>query len=192
VAERRSHHRSRHQAERWFTTPPNTSSQSDQVRNVSAPSLMAFLPEPSTATGTAVIICSGGALHVLAIGHEGYDVARWWAARGVAAFVLKYRIIPTPELDEAFEQHMSALMADPHQLDGLTRIHRPHVLADGRQTLALVRQHASEWGIAADRIGMLGFSARGYVTESVTTDPGDFPPPAFAAVIYGALFRRTA
>ena len=57
------------------------------VRNVSRPMLTPFLPAPGAATGAAAIICPGGAFHFLAIDHEGYDVARWLTARGVAAFV---------------------------------------------------------------------------------------------------------
>src|SRR4051812_33335846 len=62
------------------------------VRNVVQPSLTAFLPDPALAVGTAAIVCPGGAFHFLAIDHEGFDVARWLAARGVAAFVLRYRL----------------------------------------------------------------------------------------------------
>jgi hypothetical protein len=62
----------------------------------------ACLPSPSLACGTAVIVCPGGAFCGLAIDHEGVDVAQWLSARGVAAFVLKYRLVPTPVRDEDF------------------------------------------------------------------------------------------
>jgi len=62
------------------------------VTNVSKPTLTVYAPPPSTANGTAVVICPGGGFHVLAINHEGVDVARWLNARGVTAFVLKYRL----------------------------------------------------------------------------------------------------
>src|SRR2546421_2057798 len=74
------------------------------VRNVTQPTLTAFLPHPSVATGTAVIICPGGAFHSLAIDHEGMDVARWLSTRGVAAFVLKYRLLSTEVSDEDFQR----------------------------------------------------------------------------------------
>jgi acetyl esterase/lipase len=63
------------------------------VRNVSQPTLTAFLPDSSVATGTAVIVCPGGGFHFLSMASEGLQVARWLAAHGVAAFVLKYRLI---------------------------------------------------------------------------------------------------
>ena len=67
------------------------------VANVSQPTLTVYAPDVATANGTAVIICPGGAFHMLAINHEGVDVAKWLAARGVTAFVLKYRLVPTGE-----------------------------------------------------------------------------------------------
>ena len=98
------------------------------VRNVAQPTLTAFFPDPSVANGTAVIVCPGGAFHFLSIDMEGTDVARWLTARGVAAFVLKYRLIRTGDdfSDKVWEtlndrQAMAALMAPLH----------PLVLADG-------------------------------------------------------------
>lgn len=66
-----------------------------RVVNVSQPSLTVFPADPAKANGTAVIVCPGGAWHFLAIEHEGTEVARWLAVRGVAAFVLRYRLIRT-------------------------------------------------------------------------------------------------
>ncbi len=65
------------------------------VRNVSQPTLTAYFPDPKIATGTAVIVCPGGAFHFLAYEHEGIQVAAWLNARGIAAFMLKYRLIRT-------------------------------------------------------------------------------------------------
>src|SRR2546423_4303639 len=72
------------------------------VHNVTEPTLTAFLPNPSVASGTAIIVCPGGAFHMLAIDHEGLDVAHWLSARGVAAFVLKYRLAPNAKRDGEF------------------------------------------------------------------------------------------
>ncbi len=70
------------------------------VRNVTHPVLIPYLPDAKAANGTAVIVCPGGAFHGLALYHEGHDVARWLQERGVAAFVLKYRVIRTTESHE--------------------------------------------------------------------------------------------
>lgn len=84
--------------EREYLRPPGTR----LIRNISQPTLTAYLPDPAIATGTGVIVCPGGAFHFLAIDKEGTDVARWLTARGIAAFVLKYRVVPTPD-DETFQ-----------------------------------------------------------------------------------------
>ena len=70
------------------------------VRNIAQPTLTAYLPDPSVATGTAVVVCPGGVFHYLSIESEGTDVARWLCARGIAAFVLKYRVLQTEVRDE--------------------------------------------------------------------------------------------
>jgi acetyl esterase/lipase len=66
------------------------------VRNVTRPTLTAYLPDPAKATGAAVVVAPGGAFMLLAIGPEGWDVAKRLNDRGIAAFVLKYRVMPTP------------------------------------------------------------------------------------------------
>ena len=117
------------------------------VHNVTEPTLTAFLPNPSVASGTAIIVCPGGAFHMLAIDHEGLDVAHWLSARGVAAFVLKYRPVPTAMRDEDFVKQIQSL-PDPNKLKELTRQIEPLAIADGQQAMKVVRQHASQWGIA--------------------------------------------
>src|SRR5689334_8362001 len=129
------------------------------VRNVTRPTLTAFLPDPATATGTAVIVCPGGAFHFLAIEHEGIDVAGWLTAHGVAAFVLRYRLLQTPVGDADFMQQMQQNLADRNRFKERMRHLGPLVIADGRQAVKIVRQRASEWGVAPDRIGIMGFSA---------------------------------
>src|SRR2546430_16937648 len=86
------------------------------VHNVTEPTLTAFLPNPSVASGTAIIVCPGGAFHMLAIDHEGLDVAHWLSARGVAAFVLKYRLVPTAMRDEDFLEQIQKL-PEPKKLE---------------------------------------------------------------------------
>jgi hypothetical protein len=68
------------------------------VRNIARPTLTAYLPDPSVATGTAVVVCPGGVFHYLSIELEGTAVARWLCVRGVAAFVLKHRVLQTEAL----------------------------------------------------------------------------------------------
>src|SRR5262252_5027638 len=143
------------------------------VFNVVTPTLTLYLPERSKATGTGVIIAPGGAFVALAIDLEGHNVARWLQERGIAAFVLKYRIlekrqegIPQMNMDEAGK----------------------YGIADGIQAVKVVRQHAAEWGISADRVGFMGFSAGAMVASGALLQENVTARPNFAAPIYGGPF----
>src|SRR6186713_2049010 len=74
------------------------------ARNISKATLTPFLPKPGTANGSAVIVAPGGGFRWLSMGNEGWEVAQALADRGVAAFVLKYRLNPTPESLDAFKE----------------------------------------------------------------------------------------
>lgn len=144
------------------------------VFNVVTPTLTAYLPEPDKATGTGVIIAPGGAFVALAIDLEGRDVARWLQARGIAAFVLKYR------LKEKREEGIPAGM----NMDEAGR----YAIADGIQAMKVVRERAAEWGIAPDRVGFIGFSAGAMVASSALLQQNGAARPNFVALIYGAPF----
>ena len=143
------------------------------VFNVVTPTLTAFLPDKATATGTGVIIAPGGGFVALAIDLEGNDVARWLQKRGIAAFVLKYRIV------EKRQEGIPSMDMDTAGRYGI---------ADGRQALQVVRQHAAEWGVSPDRIGFLGFSAGAMVASGVLLQDDAGARPDFAALIYGGPF----
>lgn len=162
------------------------------LRNVIVPTLTAFLPDRSINTGTGVIICPGGGLFALAIDYEGLDVARWLCQRGIAAFVLKYRLITTSLENDAFNVYFSEVTQDMPRLLALAQTHTPIVLADGQQAVNIVRQRASEWGILPDRVGMMGFSAGAFVTITTTLQAESTSRPDFAASIYGALWENLA
>jgi acetyl esterase/lipase len=150
------------------------------VRNVSRPTLTVFRPEPAGAVGTGVIVCPGGAFHFLMVDKEGTEVARWLTARGLTAFVLKYRLVPTPDDDAA----LLRIAANPGQYrDQMDKV-RPMVVADGIQAMRTVRQQASTWGIDPDRLGILGFSAGGFVAVGAATEYDAESRPSFAAAIY--------
>ena len=143
------------------------------VFNVVIPTLTAYLPERSKATGTGVIIAPGGAFVALAIDLEGADLARWLQQRGIAAFVLKYRII------EKRQDGIPAMDMDTAGRYGI---------ADGIQALKVVRRRAAEWGLSPDRVGFLGFSAGAMVASGTLLQEDAAARPAFAALIYGAPF----
>jgi acetyl esterase/lipase len=143
------------------------------VLNVVTPTLTAYLPERGKATGTSVIVAPGGYCVALAISHEG-DVARWLQSKGIAAFVLKYRILEKRE--EGVPKNIN--------MDEACK----YGIADGIQALKVVRQHAAAWGIAPDRVGFMGFSAGAMVASGALLQKDTDARPNFAAPIYGAPF----
>ena len=153
------------------------------IRNVVYPSLTAYLPDPASATGTAVIVCPGGAFHFLAYEHEGTQVAAWLNAHGIAAFMLKYRLVQT---GDDFPECVERNMRDPERMGKLLAPLVPLINADGCQAVRLVRARAADWGLAPDRIGILGFSAGGSVTLNTALHYDATSRPDFAAPIYSA------
>lgn len=107
------------------------------------PTLSIFRSQNHRGNGTAVIVAPGGAYVGLAGNLEGRQVADWFAARGVTAFVLKYRLAP--------------------------RYRHPIQLQDAQRAIRFVRSHATAYGIAPNRIGMIGFSAGGHLTAMAAT-----------------------
>ena len=155
----------------------------DVVTNVTQPSLTVFKPAPDLKINTGIVICPGGGFMALSWGSEGTDVAKYLTARGVTAFVLKYRIAHTE--GDATEQFRT-LFADPQKFEALVQPVIPQSVADGLAAVAWVRQHASEYGLSPDRIGIIGFSAGGTVTAEVAFHYSASSRPAFAAPIYSA------
>jgi acetyl esterase/lipase len=159
------------------------------VRNVVSPSLTVFPADRAKSKGAAVIVCPGGAYQFLSWQNEGTAVAEWLAARGVAAFVLKYRVGRTPADEEEFRKFVAGLLAGLRHVGPqgpeLDAALRSAAAADGRQAVALVRRRAAEWGVAPDRIGLLGFSAGAYLTVDVIAADDPASRPDFAAPIYG-------
>ena len=106
------------------------------------PSLTIQLPA-SNGAHSGVVVCPGGGYGMLAVDHEGRQIAEWLNARGVAAFVLRYRLGP--------------------------RYHHPIELGDAQRALRFVRFHAADYGIAGDKIGIWGFSAGGHLASTAGT-----------------------
>ena len=159
------------------------------ARNVTEATLTPFLPDPAKATGTAVIVAPGGGFRTLSMGNEGWDVARALADRGVAAFVLKYRLNQTPAGLDAFADSMRQVLTTTRIGDLSAAQAAPNLapqLADARAAFALVRSRAAEWKIDPARIGMIGFSAGAMLTMTTEFAGGD-ADPAFLGNIYGPM-----
>jgi acetyl esterase/lipase len=152
----------------WPSGAPGALGETDADK----PALDLYLPAPP-ASGAAVLVVPGGGYQFLALDHEGSQIAHWLNDRGVAAFVLHYRLAP--------------------------RYHYPAPILDGERAMRYIRAHASEFNLRPDRIGIWGFSAGGHLAASVTThfDHGlpDAPDPLdrvgdrpdFAILAYGVL-----
>ena len=142
------------------------------------PTVTIYLPAPSQATGAGVVVCPGGGYSHLAVDHEGHQVARLLTARGVAAFILKYRLGP--------------------------RYHHPAMQQDVLQAIRYVRWNAGEFSVRTDRIGVMGFSAGGHLASTAATlfDDGAASAPApidrvgsrpdFAVLVYPVIVMGEA
>lgn len=148
--------------EQPLVSPDREIIKDQRVYYVDNPAMVPFLPEKTLANGAAVVIFPGGGYVRLAINHEGYDIAKWFAAQGVAAFVVKYRM----------QEH------------GF-----PAPLLDAQRAVRLIKHRANEYGIDPQKVGVVGFSAGGHVAASVTTRH-DFV--GLADDIYGHLSARPA
>jgi acetyl esterase/lipase len=148
------------------------------VSGIHKPSITPYLPDKSKATGLAILVIPGGGHRVLAITHEGYNVAEWLRERGIAAFVLKHRL--AREAGSTYKIEVESF-------------------ADAKRALRLIRSRATEWGIDPGRVGALGFSAGGELVtmastrdvlasagDGTATDPIDRQDarPNFQALIY--------
>jgi len=169
----------------YFSKTWNT----EVVANVTKPTLTVFKPSPELRNGTAVVICPGGGFMALSINSEGIDVAKYLAARGVTSFVLKYRLAHT---GEDATQEFTSLIADRQKFEDTVAKVIPLAVADGLGAVTYVRQHASQWEVSPDRVGIIGFSAGGGVTAGVAFHYAPEGRPAFVAPIYagGTTFKE--
>jgi len=133
----------------WETAPL-------EIRNEEqTPGLFLYPASEDNNTGAAVVVCPGGGYSMLAIDHEGHDVAKWLNSIGISAFVLTYR---TGKWEDGGYRH-------------------PAPLLDGQRAMRWVRHHAGEYGIADEKVGILGFSAGGHLASTVgthTSTPEEF------------------
>ena len=165
------------------------------ARNITKATLTPFLPKPGNANGSAVIVAPGGGFRWLSMGNEGWEVAQALADKGIAAFVLKYRLHPTPESLDDFKAWMnrprtappansdtskSAIPPGPPQMD------LSNQLEDAEAAYAMILKRAKEWGVDTNRIGMIGFSAGAGLTMHSTLHSKTMKL-AFIGPIYGGM-----
>jgi acetyl esterase/lipase len=169
--------------------------------NVSDPTLTVFLPDAAKANGAAVVVAPGGALQALSLDSEGTQVAQWLNSKGIAAFVLKYRLRqqqaggnaggPPPAAAKpaggAQRQELTIVKGNANPAPGdavLDEVLRMGV-ADAQQALKLVRKNATEWHVDPKRIGLMGFSAGGGVSVGVVVANEPGASADFLISVYG-------
>jgi lysophospholipase L1-like esterase/acetyl esterase/lipase len=172
-------------SENWTGTEQTSTKNlfnTEVVYNVVQPTITAYLPHKDLATGTAIVIAPGGAFHTLSINSEGVDVAKWLNSKGIAAFVLKYRVAHSFTEDPVKE--LMGKMGDFKALDIENDTIVPLAMADGLAAVKYVRDHAREMEIDVNKIGFMGFSAGGTLTMSVVYNATEENRPNFVAPIY--------
>lgn len=152
------------------------------VTNVSRPTMTVYAPSGNN-TGAALVVFPGGGFQVLAIDLEGTEVCDWLTSVGVTCVLLKYRVPSEP-----YDWHCDCR---PHNY-----MTPKQALQDAQRTMGLVRQHAAEWHVDPHKVGVLGFSAGGYLVAAISTKFAHrlYPPiddadrqsarPDFAVAIY--------
>jgi acetyl esterase/lipase len=141
----------------WNHEVPNSQKSDDKeivssedavrISLVQIPTLEVFLPTKKNATGQAVIICPGGGYHYVVYDWEGTDIAKWCNSKGIAAFVLKYRLPNSKSIKV------------PHEAP----------LQDAQRAMRLVRSNAEKWDVVRDKVGIMGFSAGGHLASTLGT-----------------------
>jgi acetyl esterase/lipase len=125
------------------------------VTNVTRPTMTVYAPNGKN-TGAAVVVFPGGGFQMLAINLEGTEVCDWLTSRGVTCVLLKYRVPSAPYAWQCDCRPHNRSISTPS-------------LEDAQRTLRLVRSHATEWRIDPHKVGVLGFSAGGYLVAEVST-----------------------
>lgn len=151
------------------------------ITDVTKPTITVYRPAAGKDTGTALLICPGGGYWDLYWQLEGEEVAAWANSLGITGIVLKYRVPRRPDEPKG----------EPAR--------RP--LQDAQRAVSLIRSRAGEWGIQADRIGIVGFSAGGHLAIATATnfEQRTYPPidevdkiscrPDFAVPVYSGYLK---
>jgi acetyl esterase/lipase len=149
------------------------------IVDVSRPTMTVVRPEPGKATGAAMLVVPGGGFAALAWEHEGLEVAQWLAARGITAFVVKYRVgnvaPPAGPAPKSAAEFLRRVLEPGRQL----------ALTDVGQAVRRVRSDAARWGVDPDRVGMIGFSAGAITTLGLVLEGAPDARPDFAVPVYG-------
>jgi acetyl esterase/lipase len=153
------------------------------LRNVTRPTITPILPAPDKATGAAVILAPGGGMIFLAMPSD--EIARSLTARGIAVFLLKYRVEQTPREVPELMTFLQGMQERSKRGEVILANAGGH--ADTQAAVALVRANAAKWRIDPKKVGLLGFSSGAQVSRSAALSPKPEGRPDFVGLIYGAM-----
>lgn len=165
------------------------------ARNITTATLTPFFPESGKANGAAVIVAPGGGFRWLSMGNEGWEVAEALTKQGITAFVLKYRLHPTPVSLDDFSAWMNRPFTPPAPSSDSVKNTAPprprqtdlaNQLEDAEAAYTMIVNRAEEWGVDTTRIGMIGFSAGAGLTMHCTLN-SKIMDLAFIGPIYGGM-----
>ena len=148
------------QAENNGITKAEITNKDGHISNISVASFKIYFADEIRNTGTAIVICPGGGYGIEAAHHEGVQFAEWYAANGITAIVLKYR------LPNGF-----------HKIP----------LKDTQETIRIIRKRSVEWGINSQKIGISGFSAGGHLASTLLTHFDESSRPDFGILFYPVI-----
>lgn len=174
-------------SENWYWSEGETFAGSPMnakiAYNVTNPSLVVY--KPGKPSGVAVIVCPGGSYHVLNIELEGTNIARELNDKGITVFLFKYRMVRS-FTNDPWKEMMEA-RKNPDSLRQKMAPLRTMAMTDLNKAIAYVRQHASEYKIDSNRIGIMGFSAGGFLVANVAYNFAPEARPDFVAPIYSVI-----
>ena len=171
-------------SENWTYNEKYDSVPAPFVYNVSHPTLTVYLPDASIANGTAIILCPGGGFFILDMKNASVDVAQWLNKKGVTVFILKYRTAQSLT-DKPVQELLSNMQKG--KVDEKTKPIIPLAINDGKEAIKYVRAHASEYGLSASSIGIIGFSAGAAIADATAISYTAESRPDFVGSFYGYI-----
>ena len=163
------------------------------VRNVKVPTLIPYLPKARKANGAAIIIAPGGAFLHHTFGSGGYEAAEWFKKQGFATFILKYRVEDTPREEAEYQAYVAEKMAG-YIAGGLSGNYAPatpdYAIEDANAAVKYIREHAQEFNVEPDKIGIVGFSAGALMAVYNAECAPEDSKADFIGSIYGQLVLR--
>jgi acetyl esterase/lipase len=166
------------------------------IQNVVYPTITPYLPNPEIANGTSVLVCPGGGFRGLSWDSEGVRVAEWLNSKGIAAFILKYRVMQTNNSSNQMQSSTSPVMQmpkikitnananpEPENKKLTELIHM--AISDAAMAMHIIRQHAAGWNLDPEKVGIMGFSAGGGVAAGIAMLDDMAAYPDFIVSVYG-------